>query len=68
MNGRLPSEAADLFRPSPWTVRGPNGILRPDCYFLMEGNRIGAFSDLTGRELREGHNLEKLYRGGEFNE
>lgn len=45
-----------------------NGILRPDCYFLMEGNRVRAFSDLTERELREGHNLEKLYRGGEFNE
>lgn len=49
-------------------MRGPNGILRPDCYFLMEGNRVRAFSDLTERELREGHNLEKLYRGGEFNE
>ena len=44
-----------------------NEILRPDCYFRLENGKLSSFSDATFRELREGHNLEKLYRNGEFN-
>ena len=43
-----------------------NRILRPDCCLRMDNGRIRSFADLTGHELRQGHNLEKLYRGGEF--
>lgn len=43
-----------------------NDLLRPDCYFLLSNNRINAICDLTDKELRYGHNLEKLYRGGTF--
>ncbi len=43
-----------------------NSILRPDCYLRMGADGVRSFADLTDRELREGHNLEKLYRGGEF--
>lgn len=44
-----------------------NEIMRPDCLFLIssEGG-ITPLCRATGRELREGHNLEKLYIAGEF--
>ena len=45
-----------------------NGIFRPDCYYLMDGGRIESFADRTPREIRFGHNLEKMYRNGEFDE
>lgn len=45
-----------------------NDILRPDCYFTLSNGEIKSFIDRTKRELREGHNLEKLLRSGEFNE
>lgn len=43
-----------------------NDLLRPDCNFLLEKDEIRAFHDCTEKELREGHNIEKLYRGGTF--
>ena len=43
-----------------------NKIMRPDCYFILSENRLVSFADATNRELREGHNLEKLYMSGEF--
>lgn len=45
-----------------------NRILRPDCYFTLSNGEVKSFIDRTKRELREGHNLEKLLRSGEFNE
>lgn len=45
-----------------------NDILRPDCYFTIDNGNIKSFINRTTRELREGHNLEKLLRSGEFNE
>ena len=43
-----------------------NDLLRPDCFFILRNNEIKAICDLTDKELRFGHNLEKLYRGGTF--
>ena len=43
-----------------------NDLLRPDCFFMLRDNNINAICDLTDKELRFGHNLEKLYRGGTF--
>jgi len=43
-----------------------NRIMRPDCYFILTQDKITSFANATGRELREGHNLEKLYMSGEF--
>ncbi len=43
-----------------------NDLLRPDCFFILRDNVIRAICDLTDKELRFGHNLEKLYRGGTF--
>lgn len=43
-----------------------NDLLRPDCYFILQDGKLSSFADSTPRELREGHNLEKLLRNGEF--
>lgn len=44
-----------------------NHLMRPDCLFILSRTgKITALCDATERELREGHNLEKLYIGGEF--
>ena len=44
-----------------------NEMLRPDCYFTLKNGTLTSFADSTERELREGHNLEKMLRNGEFN-
>ena len=43
------------------------GLMRPDCYFLMNKKRILPLSKCTERELREAHNIEKIYKAGGFN-
>lgn len=44
-----------------------NRLMRPDCLFILSGlGTLTALCDATGRELREGHNLEKMYISGEF--
>ncbi len=44
-----------------------NRILRPDCYFVLGKNKLTPLHKATSRELKQGHNLEKLYLGGDFN-
>lgn len=39
---------------------------RPDCAYMIENGNINNLSSLTKRELREAHNIEKLYRANEF--
>ena len=43
-----------------------NNLLRPDCYFILENNIIKSFDNTTDKEIRQAHNLEKMYKGGEF--
>lgn len=45
-----------------------NSITRPDCCFILTDNKIAALSDCTDKEIREAHNLEKMYRNGAFQE
>ena len=44
-----------------------NKTTRPDCCYIMTSDKICSLSDASDRELREGHNLAKLYKSGEFN-
>lgn len=44
-----------------------NDILRPDCYYIVDKKSgLNCVCDLTDKELREAHNLEKLYQAGLF--
>lgn len=44
-----------------------NYLMRPDCLLILsQDGRLTPLCDATERELREGHNLEKLYIAGEF--
>lgn len=43
-----------------------NNLMRPDCYYLIANNEIKNFPQSTLKEIREAHNLEKMYRNGEF--
>ena len=44
-----------------------NRFMRPDCLFILSGEgTLTALCNATERELREGHNLEKMYISGEF--
>ena len=45
-----------------------NKLTRPDCCFLMTKNKITNLYDSTTKEIREAHNLEKMYINGAFNE
>lgn len=44
-----------------------NRIMRPDCFYILTKDKLTSLANATNRELREGHNLEKLYMSGEFN-
>ena len=57
-----------LFLTSHNTLLLCNDLLRPDCNFLLDKNKIRALHDCTDKELREGHNIEKLFRGGTFDQ
>jgi len=43
-----------------------NKMMRPDCYLCLKNGELRSFAGSTDRELREGHNLEKMLRNGEF--
>lgn len=45
-----------------------NKLTRPDCCYLLTNGKITNLYDATDREIREGHNLEKMYINGAFTE
>lgn len=56
-----------VFLSSHNTMLLSNDFLRPDCGFYIKDNRIAALCECTSRgELRQGHNIEKMYRAGAF--
>ena len=44
-----------------------NDLLRPDCFFWLHDERISSLADLTEKELRKAHNLQKMFKAGAFN-
>lgn len=45
-----------------------NSITRPDCCFILTAGHVNSLSECTEKEIREAHNLEKMYRNGAFTE
>lgn len=43
-----------------------NDFLRPDCCFILDNGKLSSMSSLTDKDIRRGHNLEKMLREGEF--
>lgn len=45
-----------------------NDLLRPDCYFILNNEKIKPIYEFKNKELRYEHNIEKMYIAGAFNE
>lgn len=43
-----------------------NNLTRPDCCYVLSNGKINSLSTSTEKEIREAHNLEKMYRNGAF--
>jgi AAA15 family ATPase/GTPase len=43
-----------------------NDLLRPDCYFIIDNNRIYPLYESTDKDLRKAHNIEKMFKAGAF--
>lgn len=63
---RLFALDCQIFTSSHNTYLMTNDLLRPDCNFILNNNRIKSLADCTDKELRFGHNIEKIYRAGAF--
>lgn len=63
---RLFSLNCQVFTSSHNTYLMTNDLLRPDCNFILNNNKIKPLNECTDKELRFGHNIEKLFRGGTF--
>ena len=55
-----------VFTSSHNTYLMSNDLLRPDCNFILQDNKIKPLQACTEKELRFGYNIEKLFRGGAF--
>lgn len=55
-----------VFMTSHNTYLMTNDLLRPDCNFILNDNKIKPLNQCTEKELRFGHNIEKIYRAGAF--
>ena len=55
-----------VFTSSHNTYLMTNDLLRPDSNFILQNNKIKPLHACTEKELRVGHNIEKLFRAGAF--
>ncbi len=65
---RLFALNCQVFTSSHNTYLMTNELLRPDCNFILNNNKIKPLNECTEKELRFGHNIEKIYRAGAFYE
>ena len=65
---RLFDMDCQIFTSSHNTYLMTNDLLRPDCNFILNNNKIKCLADCTDKELRFGHNIEKIYRAGAFSD
>lgn len=63
---QLFKQDCQVFMSSHNTYLMTNDLLRPDCNFIIGDNKIKPLNDCTEKELRFGHNIEKLFRGDAF--
>lgn len=63
---RLFGLPCQIFVTSHNTYLMSNDLLRPDCNFIINHNRIKPLNACTEKELRWGNNIEKMYRGNAF--
>lgn len=63
---RLFAEDCQIFLSSHNTYLMTNDLLRPDCNFVLNNNKIKPLDKCTQKELKFGNNIERLYRGGAF--
>lgn len=43
-----------------------NKLTRPDCCYILSNGKINSLNNCTDKEIREAHNLEKIYMNGGF--
>ncbi len=43
-----------------------NDLLRPDCFFWLDDGKLSPLCNLTEKELRKAHNLQKMFKAGAF--
>ena len=43
-----------------------NDLMRPDVYFYLQEGRLKSIDQLTEKELRSAHNLQKMFKAGSF--
>lgn len=55
-----------VFMSSHNTYLMTNDLLRPDCNFILQDNKLKPLQACTEKELRFGHNIEKIYKAGAF--
>lgn len=60
------SYECQVFLSSHNTYLMSNDLLRPDCNFIIGDNKIKPLCNCTDKDLRFGHNIEKLFRGDAF--
>jgi hypothetical protein len=45
-----------------------NDLLRPDAYFYLRNGSLDSLDNLSDKELRRAHNLQKMFKAGSFDE
>lgn len=63
---KLFSLSNQIFVTSHNTYLMTNDLLRPDCNFIINKNKIKPLCLCTDKELRFGNSIEKMYRGNAF--